>query len=346
MKPYLEEEWAASFAMHRLGGEQISALEGRLQMLYDLANAKWQEDEFVFTSSGSEAISLVLWSVFLQLSRKTGQCHFITSSMEDAPLMLSLKRLEELGCFVKIAPCDESGRIDLVKLKELMSPRTALVSLSLAQGLTGVLQPVGEVAKLCEVHGALFHVDATYAVGKVPLTFQSDYLTFAGDRMHGLKSSGALFVKKGRPLSAPLPGSYAIDVPSLVALSAAAQQATLTLEHMGLEVARLRNHFEQGILERIPEARVLFSESMRLSNVSVILFPRVHQEAMLYALNQRKVYASIGGGTHQQLSKLSPSATCAISFALSRLTTEEEINEAILRVVDAFTTLALLSERL
>ena len=63
-------------------------------------------------------------------------------------MLQSLKRLEELGCFVKIAPLNEQGQIDVVKLKELISPRTALISISMAHALTGVIQPIEEIAAL------------------------------------------------------------------------------------------------------------------------------------------------------------------------------------------------------
>jgi cysteine desulfurase len=349
MKVYLEEEWGASYAPHRMGYEQIASLDGRMQLLYDLVGAR-PEDRFAFTASGAEAIQQVLWSVYLEVARKEGKCHFATSCLEDAPTIHGLKRLEELGCFVKSAPVDREGCIDVEKLSELINPRTALVSISLAQGLTGVVQPLDAILKLCEDKKVFLHVDATYAIGKIPLSFSSDYLTFAGDRMHGLKSSGALFAKAGRPLSPLVPGAFGIDIPSLVSLSAAAQQSLLTLDSMGLETARLRDRLEKGIIEHVPGAKVLFATTLRLPNVTVISFPKVHQEALLYALNRKKVFASIGGAYHQNLSRLLMAsgheeivALGAVSFALSRMTTESEIDQAIIRIAEAVAPLQSLA---
>lgn len=352
MKPYLEVEWGASFASHRMGRDQIAALDGRIQMLYDLVGAH-SEDRFAFTSSGAEAVQQVLWSVYLEVGRKEGKCHFATSCLEDAPTIQGLKRLEEMGCFIKMAPSDQQGRIDINQLRELINPRTSLVSISFAQGLTGVVQPVDEIAKMCSEKGIYFHIDATYAIGKIPLSFTSDYLTFAGDRMHGLKSSGALFAKAGRPLSPLVPGASGIDIPSLVSLSAAAQQSLLTLDVMGLEIARLRGRLEKGVVDRVKGAKILFSDSLRLPNVTVIAFAGVHHEALLYALNRKKVYASIGGAYHQDLSRLLMAsgideavAKGAVSFSLSRMTTEAEIDAAIERIFDAASSLQRLSKDL
>ncbi len=348
MRPYLEEEWGASFAPHQKGIDQLHALDGRIEALYDLIGAT-DDDRFFFTSSGADAIHHVLNSVYLELSRKEGKCRFVASCLEDAPLLQGLKRLEEQGCFAEIVPSKPDGTIDLEKLRAAIDPRTALVSISWAPGLTGVLQPIEEIAAICRELDVYLHIDVTYAVGKVSLDFVGDYITFAGDRMHGLKSSGALFAKPGVPLVSSLAGGT-LDVPSLTALSAAAQQSMLTLDIMGLETARLRNHFEERILQSIPGAEILFPDSLRLPNVSLLSFPGVHQEALLYLLHRKKVFAAIGGIYHQQLFRLLLACGCeekvaagAISFALSRLTTEKEIDYAIETIAGAVRFLQTIS---
>ena len=303
--------------------------------LYDLAGAQ-PEDRFIFTSSGAEAIQQVYWSVFSERSRKEGKCHYLTTSLEDASILLGMKRLEELGCFVKTVPFEE--------LLDHINPRTALVSISSAQGLTGVIHPLEEIAKACREKGVLLHVDATYSVGKLPLFF-ADYLTFSGDRMHAPKSSGALFARAESPLIPLIQGKNP-DFASLAALNAAAQQSKLSLMRMGLEVARLRNHFEQTLVEQIAGTSILFSERLRLPNVALISFPRVHQEALLYALRKRNVVATIGGTLHTHLYRQlvatgfdERTAAAAISFSLSRQTTSEEIEEALKRTLDAVNSL-------
>lgn len=338
MKPYLEDEWGASFAPHQKGIE-----ETHVETLYDFVGAK-PDDRFYFASSGADAIQKLLDHLYLETSRKVGKTRYIASSLEDAPLLHALKRLEELGCHAHIAPLKKDGRVDLKQLEEAIDPRTALVSVSFADALTGVIQPIEEIAAVCREKGVLFHVDATYAAGKLPLEIAGNYLTFAGDRMHGLKSSGALFAKGAVPF--PALGS-SVDVPSLAALSAAAQQATLSMDLMGLETARLRSRFEAGLLQEIPGAKALFADSLRLPNVSLFTFPAVHAEALLYTLHRKKVYATIGGVYHQHLHRILHACGCeeigAVSFALSRYTTEEEIDFAIAKIGEAVRFLQMLS---
>lgn len=361
MKPYLFESWGAGFAPHRMGQELMASLEPRYQLLYDLVGAR-AEDTCVFNSSGAEAVNQALWSVFLQTARKEGKCHFLISPLEDAPTTQMMQRLEELGCFVKIIPVTASGQLDLEKLASMMSPRTALVSITMADGLTGVLQPFEEVSKLCLEKGVLLHLDASYAIGKLYFSFAElgvDYLSFSGDRMHALKSSGALFVKSTAPLSPYILGGSeqggfrggAFDVASFMGLAAAASQSQLFLDRMSLETVRLRDLFESELMKQIPEIQSPFIDQMRLPNTSMLIFPRIHAELLCYTLNKKGVLASLGGQFSQPLSSLlqqmglhSSLAESAMSFALSRYTTEEEILRAVDLIVESVLSLLRLSE--
>lgn len=357
--PSLEQTFAAMqnhwrFALPKHPMEEADALETRYPMIYDLVGAH-PDDSFVFTSSGAEAINQVHWTAFLEIARKEGKCHFVTCAVEDAPLLQSLKRLEDLGCYVKIAPLDKSGRIDLEKLIELISPRTAMISISMVHGLTGVVQPIEEISCIAHEKGILLHVDATYALGKCYCNFQDlgvDYLTFSGDRLHSVKSSGGLFAKAKRPLL-PFVLGAPLDVPAVIALAAAASHASLSLDLMGLEIARLRDRLEEEVLGRMVDVKPLFKGQFRLPNVSVLSFPRVHQEALFDALRRKRLFASIGGFSMPHLSRHliasgfdEHTAETAISFSLSRFTTLSEIEKAIEVICEAVSSLRTLTEDL
>ena len=104
---------------------------------------------------------------------------------------------------------------------------------------------------------------------------------------------------------------------------------------MGLEVASLRDTFENKLNNNLDEIEIIFNQGMRLPNVSVIAFKSSVSDALLYALNQKGVYASFGGVQFQRLSNIlntlgyAPQvANGAISFALSSQTTLEDIESA------------------
>ncbi len=329
-------------------------LEDRLQLeeaIYDLAGAS-REDLFVFAASAAEAVCQVIWSVFSERSRKEGKTHFIASCTEDAPTLQMLKRCEDLGCTVKIAPIDGQGRIDLVKLRDLITPRTALISTAVAHGLTGVIQPIEEICKLAKERGVLLHLDASYSLGKTATCFaesSADYLTFSGERIHSVKASGGLFVKKGRPLLPFIPGAV-FDFPSFTALSAAARFAALSLDAMGLETARLRDLLESEIQRHVSDAQILFLDTPRLPNTTAIVFPRVHAEALSYFLKRKRVYPNSSGAycqhLHSVLGASGIQSEGALSFSLSRMTTQEEVVRGSVLIGDAVKSLRAISEDL
>lgn len=328
--------------------------------LYDLIDAS-PEDVFVFTSSGAEAVGQTIWSVFSEISRKKGKTQFIASSIEDAPTLQMLKRCEDFGCRATLAPVDRTGRIDVEKLAALITPRTALITVSAAHGLTGVIQPIEEIGELAKERGVLLHLDVSYAIGKTYFSFPSlhaDYITFSGERIHSVKGSGALFAKKGRPLVPFILGGAsqgglrggALDLPSLAAFGSAATLAALSLDAMGLEGARLRDLFETEIQREVQDAEILFKESPRLPNTTALNFPRVHSDALHYYLRRKGLYANTGGAYCQHLHSILASSgiksESALSFSLSRMTTQEEVLKAASLVAGEVRALQKLSEDL
>jgi cysteine desulfurase len=91
-----------------------------------------------------------------------------------------------------------------------------------------------------------------------------------------------------------------------------------------------------GIVAHYPEAVPFYSDQERLPHCTTIAFPHIANEAMLYSLNRKNLFATIGGGNFQQLSQLllysgipDTLAQTAVSFSLSRETTEDDIDRAI-----------------
>lgn len=319
--------------------------------IYALAGA-CSEDVFSFTCSAAEAIGQVIWSVFSERSRKHGKTQLIASCIEDAPTLQMLKRCEELGCSVKIAPVDARGRVDLDALADLITPRTALISVTSAHGLTGVIQPIEEICALVKEKDILVHADMSYSLGKTAFSFAEsaiDYMTFSGEMIHSVKCSGGVFAKQGRPLI-PLVLGAPFDFSSFAALSAAARLSVLSLDAMGLETARLRDLFESEILSHVPDAKILFQDVLRLPNTSAILFPRVHTDALVYFLKRKGIYPNQCGSylqhLHGVLAASGIQTESAISFSLSRMTVQEQVIRAAALIGGTVKSLREISEDL
>lgn len=210
-------------------GEPLDAetLAQRRQTIYALAGTSPEEHTFVCSSSGAEAVNQVLFSIFLEIARKEGKCHFLASALVDEPTRQMLKRLETLGCAVKMVPTDADGCIDLAALETLVNPRTALLSVPYVDPRTGVIQPVEALVAFCRERQILLHLEGDHAFGQIALSLSDssvDYFTFSGETIHAIAGCGGLFAKVGRPLL-PLVVGKEEDTAALLACSAAAQQA-------------------------------------------------------------------------------------------------------------------------
>jgi cysteine desulfurase len=351
MLTFFSDFWGNPSQPHQKGQELYPYLLESYKAIYAMLGAH-DKDSFVFTSSGAEAVNHVILGAYHDITRYTGKNHFITSNIDEAPAIMSIGRLEPLSCVGKMVSANPKGSISLETIIEAITPRTALISLSWANGLTGVINPVSEIAQLCKERGILLHLDATHVLGKLFYELEevgASFITFNGDHLHAPKGTGGLWIKEGVKCS-PLivggieqagsrAGSY--NIAGLAALGEASNELVDARDLLCTEVARLRNKLEEGIKENYPEAMIFFKEEERLPHCTAIAFPGLANEALLFALNRKGIYASIGGGSLQQIGLILAAsgieetiAHSAISFSLSRETTEEEIDMAIEVIAD------------
>ena len=362
MLPFLMERWGAPSAPHQMGQQLYPAIDEALRGIYALLGAN-ESDDVVFTSSNAEGINQVIFSTYFDVTVHTGKNQYITSTIDEASSIMAIGRLEQLSCVGRMAPADKQGKVTVQAIAETMTPRTALVSIGWANGLTGVVNPMMEIAELCKERGAHLHIDATHVVGKLFYDWEdipAQFLTFSGDSIHAPSGTGALYIRhdiKCSPLifggveqGGHRAGSY--SVAGLVALGQAAREAIDARDLICTEVARLRSKFEAGIISKIPNAVPFFQDQERLPHCTAIGFPGISNEALLFLLNRKGVYASIGGGNYQQIGLVLEAsgvdaalAHSAVSFALSRETTEDEIDRAVDIIAEAVERLRKMSVR-
>lgn len=339
------EKWGVPSQPHQMGQEVVLPLEEAYRSIYRLLGAK-DQDTVVLTSSGAEAINQAIFSTYQEVTLPQGKNHIISTAIDEAPSMMSMHRLESLGCALTQLKPNQQGIIAPKSLVEAITPRTALFSIPWASGLTGVVQPILELAKICKLRSVRLLVDATHALGKIYFDLKDlsiDMMAFNGDQIHAPKAAGGLYVREGVFLTPFIAGGMeqaglragTVNVPGIVGLGVAAKQALEARDYIGTEVARIRMHFENEVMRRIPTAKILFGYEERVPHITAISFPGVLNEALLFALNRRGIFASIGGGSQQQLTyylhhcHVEPRlAQSALSFSLSRETTEEQVERA------------------
>lgn len=346
MLPFLTDLWGSPTAPHQKGQELYPALKESYRSLYQLLDAK-ENDTVLFTSSGAEAVNHVIYSTYHDVTLTAGKNQFILSSLEEAPLTFATGRLEQQHCIVKTVKPNKNGLITAQAVADAISPRTAIVSLSWANGLTGVIQPVADIAAICRQRGILFHLDATHILGKLFYELKEiapDFITFNGDQLHAPKGTGGLYIREGLRCSPFIVGGSeqgglragSLNMPSLAALGFAAKEALDGRDYLCTEIARLRDLLERKLEEAIPGAMPFFRQQERLPHCTTMAFPGVANESLLYMLDRKGLYASIGGGSFQQVAILLTAcgveetlAHSAVSFSLSRYTTDDEIDRAV-----------------
>lgn len=360
MLPFLTEKWGSPSSPHKKGQSLYPEMEKSYQYIYEMLNAN-DTDTFVFTSSGAEAVNQVIFSTFYEVTRATGKNHFVTSNIDEAPAIMAMERLEALGCVSRMIEASPSGTVTAETIANSITPRTVLLSLSWANGLTGVVNPLQEISRLCQDRGILLHIDATHVLGKLFFDLAStgaDFVTFNGSAIHAPQGTGGLLVRSGQKIIPFIAGgleqaghrSGDMNIPGLIALGEASKEATQNRDYMCMEIARLRDRLEQGIVQGYPEAVPFFQDQERVPHITAIGFPGIVNEALLFSLNRKGVYANIGGGSFQQISLvlqacgIEPTlAHSGISFSLSRYTTESEIDKAIEIIIETARSMRKLS---
>lgn len=301
------------------------------RQIFELVGAG-KEDQFLFMSSEREAAELVFSHVLADHIRPSGKNHLVACSVESASILELMERYEKLGCESNYIPVDENGLITIEALEKCVGPRTGLISLSWVNSLTGVIQPVWEIAEFCKSRGILVYVQASEIFAKLFFRFQDlaiDFLSFEGNKFHAPKGTAGLFVKQEHKL-----GERGVsNGPGLVAMGVAASEV---LDVMGTEVARLRGLLEDRIRETIPESVFFGQNTMRVPNTTCFAIPGIHSEPLLFYLKERGVIATRGGKERPKLEYVLASmgigallAKGAISVSLSMYTTEEEVEKCV-----------------
>lgn len=350
MQPYFSDQWGLFSQPHKKGQELTAAVKKGYESLYTLLNAK-EEDTVIFTASGAEAVNQAIQGAYFSIALETGKNHFIVGKTDEAPALMAMHRLEKAGCVVtSIIPTVEN-------VIEAITPRTALASFSWGNGLTGQFLDAAPIGAILKERGVQFHLEASHVVGKMwidPREVNATLISMSGHLIHGTKSSGALWVKEKAIVPTLIMGGLEqagyrgapLDVSSLAALGESAQQAIEGLDFMVTEVARLRGKFERLLLKAIPTAKIHFRDESRLPHISCVSFPGCTSEALLFLLNHEGCFATMGGGLMQQIGFVLKAlkipdgeALSALSFSLSRETTDEEVEQAVLLIEKCYKAL-------
>ncbi|MFY7842647.1 MAG: aminotransferase class V-fold PLP-dependent enzyme [Rhabdochlamydiaceae bacterium] len=326
-------------ALHEKGYEQIAEVNQNVKKIYAHFSQPLDAQLVVCEGRGVYQIYPFL-SVYQNHVTKTGKNHFILPLGEEKELE-SYFSLYPLGCFVKSVPYNERGEVNLDILEQKLGLRSSLFSFSLADELTGVVQPCKQIAEICSHKQVLCHMDGTYFLGHGDLNDKLKGIDiFSCQIVQEWPRCGLIFFDKKLSLT-PIPFlDSSFHAPSFLAFAQQIEMSQKMEDYTCTEVARLRDLFETYIKQNISDTSILFEDSERLPNVSLIGFKDILAEPLCFELQASRLYASMGSKNKPLSNALVNRqqknwALSTLRFSFSAATTEEEIEEGAQRIVDA-----------
>ena len=333
--------WANASSQHGPGQESKRVLAAARATVARVLGCK--PVEIIFTSGATESNQLAVRGL-LAASEPT-RCRLLFSSVEHSAHLWLARTLAASGMQVDYLPVLPDGRLDLAAAAALMGPDVALVSLMAANNETGVLMPTAEVACMAHAVGSLLHVDATQLIGKLPFDFAAcgaDAVSLSAHKFHGPKGVGALLLRQCIPLVPQTPGSQerkrrggTENLPAIAGMAAALEMlgdVSLQAERLGA----LRDAFESGLLQALPQTRIWSRDVPRLPGTSYLRFGQLSVDVVLQRLDRLGVAASSGAACSSAGSTPShvltamgvgaDEALAAVRFSLGTTTTLAEVN--------------------
>ena len=340
--PFFGELYGNPSSAYSIGAQAAEALAEARKTIAALLGAK--PGEIYFTASGSEADN---WAIkgAAQALREKGR-HLITSKFEHHAVLHAMESLERDGFEVTYLDVNENGIVDPAALEKAIRPDTTLVAVMLANNEIGTIQPVAEIAEIAHRHKAVCFTDAVQAVGNIPVNVKGlgvDMLALSGHKIHAPKGIGVLYIKTGTRVRTLIDGGGQEKgrrggTENVAFAAALAKALSIAVERMedNARVAALRDRLADGLLARIPYARINGDREKRLCGNLNISFEFVEGESLLLWLDKNGICASTGSAcnsaslepSHVLLSIGLPAekAHGSLRFTLSHENTEEDVD--------------------
>lgn len=349
-------------SLHVPGRAAFAALEDARRRIARALGAQ-RPDELILTSGATEADNAALFGLAnaaVAARRRAGAGdftpHVVVSAIEHDAVLAPAKRLEQQGFRVtRVAP-NRAGFITPEALAAVIDANTVLVSVMTANSELGSIQPVAELAKVTHAAGALFHTDATQALGKTPVDVRvwgCDAASFSAHKVGGPKGIGALYVKARTPFDAYLLGggqeagrrSGTQNVAGAAGFTAAveAAQANQPAETQRLAVLRDKLYAALAATPGVhPTVDVAPGSTEYLPNIVHVLVDALESETLILRFDMRGF--GVSGGSACSSHSLEPShvlravgigddaAHGALRISMGRYTTEADINNFIAAV--------------
>ena len=326
-------------SLHKLGQKARSRIEIARRQVAKAIGAT--PSEVVFTGSGSESNNIILWDVIQRRGK-----HIIISSVEHDSIYKTAYALRKLGIEITEVGVDNNGRVEPHNVVTAMKPETSLVAIMTANNETGTVQPIEEIAHLCQGKKVHIHTDAIQALGKINVDFQNngpDTASFSSHKLYGPKGVGALYIKRGIKLHPLLYGggqeltlrSGTENVSGIAGFGLACDLKIKNMPNESIRLEMLRNLMLKRILSDLKSAKINGDSNHYLPGIMSLNVPNVDAQTLLMKLDLNGFAISTGAACSSGATKPSRALLamglndddCKSTFrvSLGRYTTEDDI---------------------
>lgn len=348
MMPYLTTSFENPSAPYARAREVRAALEAARASLAHTIGAR--PGNVVITAGATEANNLAFATV-----SEGGTV--VTDAIEHESVLACAEALG--GAVVGVS---REGRVDPAEVAATITPSTELVSVEVANGEVGTLQPIREIAGVVsaermrrleaeERRPIWLHADASQAAGHVSVAVSSlgvDLMTLSAAKVYGPKQVGLLYAADGVRLSPLVLGggqesgvrSGTENVAGVVGFSRALEIAEELRQTERKRLSELRSRLESRLAAEFPWMRVSGPRNpkRRLPGLLSVSFPGVDARRLVVLLEREGVSVGTGSAcaaSRMQISHvlsaigLSPEeAAGSLRVTLGRPTTEREVDHA------------------
>ena len=359
MLPFFGPRFGNPSSTHKWGREARVALDEARERLARALGAS--ADEICFTSGGTEADNLAVIGAWRSL--RHARPALVSTPIEHKAVLAAVHEVEAEGGTTRIVDVNAMGLVDAASFDDAVRDDTALCSVMWVNNEVGTVQDIAALVGVAKSRGALFHTDGVQALGKVAIdtrTLPVDYLSISGHKVGAPKGIGALFVRRGAPIT-PLffggtqdrgrrPGTE--NVAMSIGFARAVELAVAEREEECARLERMRDALETALLAKIPDAVIHGRGAPRAPHILNISVPGTDSESMLMALDLQGVASSAGSAC--QSGSIDPShvltalrvphelAIASVRFSLGSLNTDAHVA----RVAELFPALITKARRL
>ena len=301
MLPYMNKVFGNPSSLHSVGQEAKEALETARETVAKCLGC--EPREITFTSGGSEADNQAIISAARFGARK-GKKHIISTAFEHHAVLHTLARLEKEGYEVTYLDVSNGHNITAQQVSDAIRPDTCLVTVMYANNEIGSVLPIPEIGAVCKAAGVPFHTDAVQAVGHLHINVKEqniDMLSLSGHKFHGPKGVGALYCRRGLPLTNVIEGGAqergkragTENIAAICGMAAAMKDACDHIDENMPRVAAMRDKLIAE-LSKIPHSALNGDPVNRLPGNVSFCFEGIEGESLLLLLDMKGVAASSG----------------------------------------------------